>query len=231
MFNLVTKDDLIHLYAMLALPPRKFDTKAQRDFYIHTYRTQTPLFYSARFEVALDIEEFFTSEDTKDWEKETKDEILNEYKKADFSEVKTGVDIKISNYHACEQSLYAAENIFGIALRVDANKDSIELPFVGFAGATKYFDFQSWIDREMYYYRYQAWQENAKDIPPWHIRQNGEWKGWKVICVEDKEFTFNHFWYLEKDYIKVYPHLDIWDRCGRNIKEYNLEAELPEPTV
>lgn len=221
--------DLTHLYAMLALVPRKFDTKEQRDFYIRTYQRETPMFYSASFEIALDIEKFLKSEDTKDWREETKDEILKEYNEVDFGEVRTGVDIKIRNDRSCEPCLYAAEKIFGISLRVDATKDKIELPSVGFIGRTEYFDFQDWINREMHYHRYQAWQENPKNIPPWHIRENGEWGEWKVIYEEWEEPTFHYCWFFEKDYIRIFPHLEIWDRCGRNVKEYNLESELPEP--
>lgn len=225
----VSQNDWLHLYAMLALVPRKFETKAQRDFYIRTYQLETPMFYSARFEIALDIKKFLESDDAKEFSKEDKEEILNEYNKADFSQIRSGVDIKMSNDHACERCLYAAEDIFGIALRVYADENTIELPFVDFMGITKRFRFQSWIDSEMYYQRYQAWQENAKNIPPWHIRKNGEWDGWKVIYLEDCEKMFPPMWYFEKDYIKVYPHLDIWDRWGRNINKYNLECELPDP--
>lgn len=223
--------DLTHLYAMLSIVPHNFSTKAQRDFYIETYQRKTPMFYSARFQIALDVEKFFQSEAAKDLPKEHREEILSDIKKEPLKYIENrSVDVIISNSHASQSCLYAGKEIYGIALRVYADKNKIELPFVGFiAGATNYFDFQHWIDREIQYHRYQKWQENAKNIPPWHIPQNGEWKGWRVCYEEDSKHSFPPYWYLEKEYIQVWPSIEIWDRCGRNVKEYNLEDELPAP--
>lgn len=217
--------DMLHLYAMLALIPRKFYSKAQKDFYIKIYQREAPMFYSADFEISIDVEKFLQSEDTKDFTKEYKDKILNAFKKSDRVKGYTCGNIKMSNDPHIKQCHYIHDDSFGIPLRVDVNKNEIKIRHIGIS---KYFDFQKWINLEMCYQRYLQWQEDTKNYPAWHIEEKKvtEWEGWKIEHFGEGSFKAIFF---DNDYITICPTLAVWDKCGRNIAKDNIEWYLPTP--
>lgn len=220
-----SKLDLIHLYAMLSLIPRKFDNKGERDFYIATYRCQSPMFYSAEFVIRLDVEKFLESKDSDDYSKEHKEEILKKFNDMDWDEAseKSHVQIKLSNNRNKEQCWYAETNICDITIRVAGDKIYIPSGPSWFK-PTKYFDFKHWITLEMLYQRIFKWKEMENRYPAWHSGKE-EWDGWKIIRWESDNGDLNY--YFEKDYISISTHISIWDRNGNFIDEYNIEDDLP----
>lgn len=222
-----SKLDLIHLYAMLSLIPRKFDNKGERDFYIATYRYQTPMFYSAEFLIGLDVEKFLESKDSDDYSKEHKEEILKKFNDIDWDEEseKRHVRIKICNSRNEKQCRYAETEICGITLRVDEDKIYIPSGPTWFE-PTKYFDFKHWITQEMLYQRIFKLEERENRYPAWHSDKE-EWHGWKIIRFKDEGKLSPTYYYFEKDYISISTHISIWDRNGNFIDEYNIEEELP----